>query len=299
MIVSSLNHFKAAIAHQFFVAPGDSDYLIARWLLMNGFQPEVFWHVAQTFEKYLKAGLVLNEIEVRTQNSNGHDLNSLYEKHVEIFGDIAFVSFHRPDSLNPEIWRDETVSSFISRIALIGSPDSRYGLVSWDRYPDDLFKIDQACWSLRRLTIGLDWSVGGDVPCDSSMAAHRGKTYREALRADVDVSPRGPMKAGEGSLVDIGQNLDDLFHSWNFSHRRCQADLFKPASAILASRIGPFANSYVLLLWEMITATDKRGKLKPLPPHMDPGLRWLIRAIKLPRGVKEEFEAQLAKPRGL
>lgn len=298
MQVESLDHFKSVVAHQFFVAPADSDYLIARWLLLNGFEPELFWHASQAVEKYLKASLVLNEQEVRSRQSNGHDLCRLYEKHVQVFGDLALTRFERPQGLNAALWRDQPVSELIARLTLLGSPDSRYGLMSWHRLPDDLFKMDQLCWALRRLTIGLEWRVGHGMPCDASMVRHEGETYRNALRQDRTATPRGPVAGTECRLYPTGDSRSDLLHSWNFSYRRCPADTFQPAPPPVAPRIGPFANSYITLFWEILTEVDKNGALRPLKPFVESGLRWLVEMIKLPPEVREAFEAQLAEPRG-
>lgn len=297
MEVESLDHFKSFIAHKFFVVPADGDYLIARWLLLNGFQPELFWHVSQAIEKYLKASMILNGHQVDSRKGNGHDLNSLYHQHIEIMGDLAHTHFRRPDDLNPDLWRDETIVRFIERIALIGSPDSRYGLVSWWRHRDDLFKIDQICWALRRLTIGMDWVIGNDVPSHTSMIIHRGKTYRDALREDSEATPRGVIETGERKLCHVGQDRRDLLHAWNFSFRRCQGDLIKPAPRIAAPTVGPAGNSYLFIFWRLLTRTDEDGRLMALDPHIEPGLRWLIETIRLPKGVKEQIEAQLAIPR--
>ena len=246
MQLDSLNHFKSVAAHQFFVAPADRDYLIARWLLLGGF-PELFWHVAQAVEKYLKAGLVLNGEKV---DGASHDLRALHERHVAVFGDLAFRRFERPDGLDPEMWRDEPVEAFVGRVSFMGSPDGRYGLASWWRQPDDLFKIDQMCWALRRVTIGLDWMVGEDFErLDAALEPHRGRRYGEVLLEEPELAPRGEFRDLEQALPEVGSDRGDLLHAWNFAFRRCPADIFKPAPGLVAPPIGPAGNSYMFIFW--------------------------------------------------
>ena len=212
------------------------------------------------------------------------------------FGDLAAQRFERPDGMNPDLWRDASVEGFIEGVSHMGSPDGRYGLASWWRRPDDLFKVDQLCWALRRLTIGLDWVVGEDFRPGAALEPHRGRRYREALRDDPSLTPRGTIEKLDAPLAELGTDRGDLLHAWNFAFRRCPADVFKPAPQLAAPRIGPAENSYLSLFWEALTDRDENGDLKPLDPLFAEGMEWLVATIKLPadtrRAVREMLSAE-------
>jgi hypothetical protein len=286
---TNLNHFKYVAVNNFFVAPADNDYLLARWMLLNNFS-EFFWHASQAIEKYLKAGLVLNGIKV---TSASHGLSALYLDHQKVFDTLAFTQFTMPKGINTDLWHDEAVRHFICRMEKFGSPDSRYGLSSWIRSSDDLFKIDQICWALRRLTIGLNWKVGVDFVSDPSLSELAGQEYRYALANISDAVPRGLIRNLGSGLYDVGPQRADILHSWNFSFRRCQADIFKLAPGSIAPIIGPMANSYISIYWQILTRTDEKGKLRRLSPNFIAGMKWLIDYIKLPKDVSKEIRAKL------
>lgn len=94
----SLNHLKSVAAGKLLVKPADDNYILARWMLINGFYPEYFWQAAQAIEKYLKAGVLLNE---RSTKTHGHDLIKLNIDHAEIFGSLMPIDFIKPTNLNP------------------------------------------------------------------------------------------------------------------------------------------------------------------------------------------------------
>lgn len=135
---ANLNHFKSVIAYQHFVYPADRDYVISRWLLLQNFSEEFFWHAAQAVEKYLKASLLLNGRSVKKQ---GHDLVQLYSDHKSAVGTLAITAFERPPGLHVDYWHDETIEVYLRKLSQFGSADSRYRLLSWNRSIDDLFKL--------------------------------------------------------------------------------------------------------------------------------------------------------------
>ena len=285
----SLNDFKFSTAYEFFVAPADRDYLFARWLFINGF-PEFFWHASQAVEKYLKAGLVLNGEKLKKGN---HDIESLYKKHCQIFDTLAFKCFTKPLELSVEFWRDSTVDLFVKRINDMGNPDSRYGLVSWHRRNCDLFKFDQLCWHLRRLTIGLNWNVNEDFPCEPAIKRFAGKTYREVLTENPTAQPRGTIGNLTKTIVGTGPLMSDLFHAWNFEFLRDEVDLSKAIPNSLKPQLGPFKNSILFLYWKALTQTDSSGALLGLSENFKDGMQWLVSSIKLNTDLEKEIRAKL------
>lgn len=293
MEIESLNHFKSVTVHQFFIEPADNDYLLARWMLINRFSGH-FWHVSQAIEKYLKAGLVINDCSVKKWS---HSILKLYEEHLKVFDGLALRNFSKPDGLNLEFWADEAVEGFILRINRMGSPDSRYGLTSWSKREDDLFKIDQLIWSLRRLTIGLNWCRGSDFDPSYPDPLFAHQTYLDALLADAALEPRGSIKGLKHKLFEIGPEYGDLLHSWNYSFRRNEADISKPIPTHVVPNYGSFLNSYLTIYWEILNAKDTTGKPQPLDPLFIQGMNWLIDKIKLQKKVEDAIKAQLALKR--
>jgi hypothetical protein len=289
----NLNHFKSVAVHRFFIEPADNDYLLTRWMLANNF-PELFWHCSQAFEKYLKAGLLLNGLNV---SKTSHKIKKLYDEHVKIFGNLALKKFTIPTRLHPDFWNDESVDNFIDRIELFGNPDSRYGLVSWSRRQDDLFKIDQLCWSFRRLSIGLDWEVERDFSCDPSVNFFCGHSFRYALTNDAMATPRGEIDGLERNILSLGPKLGDILHSWNYQFVRSEDDISKSAPMSIVPTFGPYVNSILSNYWEVLIATDQVGDLKKLDPIFADGMHWLIENIKFQKGVKEEISKKLTASR--
>ena len=289
MKIESLNYFKYVTAYQFFIEPADNDYLLARWMLINNFSGH-FWHVSQSIEKYLKAGLVLNGHSVRSQS---HGITKLHKEHLRVFAGLALAKFSRPDGLSSDYWTDETVEEFILRVDRIGSPDSRYGLTSWSKREDDLFKIDQLIWSLRRLTIGLDWCLGSDSFLDAAVSGITNEAYSVALSKDLKLEPLGPIKGLTKKLPEIGTEFADILHSWNFSFLRNETDTSKPIPTHVVPDFGSFRNSHLTIYWEILNAKDIAGKLRVLNPLFVEGMRWLVSAIKLPNDAVQEINGKL------
>lgn len=289
MIFRSLNHFKFVTTRRFFIEPADQNYILARWMLINGFYPEYFWQSSQAVEKYLKAGIAVNNIPA----SRNHDLLKLYKEHIRIYKELAFRNFQKPEEMRADIWRDESVERFVSRIDHMGNPNTRYGLISWWREPDDLFKLDQLCWNLRRLSIGIDWIVGQDFSIRDDVESHKGSTYRAALTSEPDLLPRGGIDDLSKSVFHTGETRGEILHCWNFEFRGAAAHRSKPPVSGLVPRIGPLANSLLSLYWDFLSAVDDAGAPKAIHPIFLAGMRWLINHIQIERQARKAIVASL------
>lgn len=287
MFDTPLNHFKSVFAHQFFVSPSDRNYFPARIAKTYGLNEEFWWQALQTVEKLLKAGLILNGVSVK--NGYNHNIEKLWLKHKEVFGDLAVIDLKRPDKLSERLWTDHSLEFFIAGINRMGHPDSRYGLLSYGNRNDDLFKFDQLTFELRRRTIGLNWIVGDGFP-DEGLKDFYGQPYRNVIAQRPEHQVR-PMKAPKGSFGVIGDDLEDVIHSWNFSFLRNDDDLKRPAPPTVAPVIPGFGNSYIYLLWEEI-------KGKQINKLASERVEWLLENIKIGRDVEREFERILStKPK--
>lgn len=280
----SLNHFKSVSAHKLFIEAADQNYLLARWMLVNAFHQEFFWQATQAIEKYFKASLLTNDVSVSTM---GHKLPDLESEHRKVFGDLAFARFCKPDALHSDFWRDEDYLKYLNRISRNGDPDGRYGLIGWALGRSELFKLDQLVFALRRLTVGLDWIVGGEWEVSPGHESFAGQTYRQALEADAQFLPRGLPGGLAIALRNPGRDRGDLLHAWNFEFSRNDDDLRKKAPPSVAPALGGFRNGFLFIHWDEIRRAE----------HLDPilfdGMMWLIDRIMLPRGEKEALRNEL------
>ena len=238
MFDTSLNHFKSVATHDFFVLPADQNYFLARFTRIHGFAGEFWWQSLQAIEKYLKAGLLLNGVSVK--KSRGHEIFALWEEHSSILGELAVTSFVMPALLHDDFWRPQTVGDFIHDVETQRQPDSRYGLVSHREQMDDLFKLDQLVVELRRCTIGLDWIVGRDWP-ENELEEYKDRTYRDVILEKPDYQVR-PIIPPTATLNVGGDDITDLFHSWNFAFSRGPEDLSRKPTANLIPMLS-FTNS--------------------------------------------------------
>lgn len=282
MFDTSLNHFKSVATHDFFVLPADQNYFLARFTRIYGFAGEFWWQSLQAIEKYLKAGLLLNGVSVK--KSKGHEIFALWEEHSSIFGELAVTSFVKPALLHDDFWRPQTVGDFIHDVETQGQPDSRYGLVSHREQKDDLFKLDQLVFELRRRTIGLDWIVGRDWP-ENELEEYKDRTYRDVIleKPDYQVRPIIPPKA---TLNVGGDDITDLFHSWNFAFSRGPEDLSRKPTANLIPMLST-TNAHPFQLIEALNLQKMIG------PPVNERIQWLLDSIKLPRSMVAELKRRL------
>lgn len=286
MFDTPLNRFKSVFTQKFFVAPSDRNYFFARFAKTYDMSEEFWWQALQTVEKLLKAGLVLNGVSVKS--GYGHDIEKLWGKHKQVFGDLAVTKLTRPEKLDEKFWTDISLESFIARVNRMGHPDSRYGLVSYGNREDDIFKFDQLAFELRRRTIGLDWIIGEDFP-DDGLAEFYGQPYRNAIALQPKHQVRS-MKLPTGSIDLIGTRLEDVIHSWNFAYFRSDADLQRPAPPSVAPAVAGFSNSYLYLLWEEI----RNAEVTDLARKQ---IEWLLGNIQIGKDAKKAFQKIMTENR--
>jgi len=248
---------------------------------------EFFWQSQQAIEKYLKAGLVINDISTR---GLGHKLSESFEKHKAHFGDLVTSNFKKPKRLGEKFWKELSIEQFLKKIEIQGHPDSRYGLISWHNSPADLFMLDQLAYSLRRLTVGLDWIVGADWKVPPHQRRYAGMTFEEVLRLRPQHQPRGRIKPIRGLINLAGDRLEDVFFAWNFSQSRSKADLEKAAPKSVASSdgFGPFSNSQTYLMYNGLEKASQSTN-----PILIDGVQWFLDHFHLDKGTKKAFEERL------
>jgi HEPN domain-containing protein len=94
--VDTLEVLKQRIVAYALINTADEDYVTARWAFLNNISQNFFWHSAVSIEKYLKSGLLLNH---RSAKSEGHDICTLFDRVLEISGDLIGDGFDIVDNI--------------------------------------------------------------------------------------------------------------------------------------------------------------------------------------------------------
>lgn len=156
-------------AYEFFVMTvldtffdrADEDYISARVLFFNNLHASFLWTAQQTLEKYLKAALLLREMEIKYN----HDLKWHFKK-LKSADDINFPSvltapqkmpklpeqYHERKKLQPWPFNQE-LSQFVSKISRMGGPTSRYNEIHLRLETYDIIKFDLTAMLFRNASI--------------------------------------------------------------------------------------------------------------------------------------------------
>ncbi len=146
------------VIYQSFVVSGDQDYLAARFMAINGLHRAFYWAAAQAVEKYFKAFLLMNGINV--QEYKKHPINKLFEACQAIDLSISRLDISPSicipiNSSFKEHIRQFTVSQLLKDIETYGSADNRYNLLGIDFNTGHLLALDAFIFKFRAL-IGVD-----------------------------------------------------------------------------------------------------------------------------------------------
>jgi HEPN domain-containing protein len=160
---------KHSIVRELFINTADDNYINARCCFNEGLHADFFWLSVHALEKYMKAILLMNG---RSSKSYSHDIVKLYPQIRALAPELLPTKLIKPDDAMPEdYWHDEEVDAFIKRLYRDGQADNRYQLYGYSRRADDLWKIDQLIFNVRRLCRSLEVHFLGErkigVPNDS------------------------------------------------------------------------------------------------------------------------------------
>ena len=149
------------IAQEVLREQADGDYLCARMAYRMELREQFLWASLQACEKYLKSILLFNERSARfdaaalasgkkNKPEFGHDLVKLFDAVLAI-GDLPL---DKPAWLPP----------YLGYLTEFGN--NRYLTKATYAIGDELRKLDEAVWTLRRLCQSFDWVVdkAGDNP---------------------------------------------------------------------------------------------------------------------------------------
>jgi hypothetical protein len=141
------------LATEVFREQGDKDYIVARSCYRMNLREQFLWASLQTCEKYLKGILLFSERSARFDPAQydpkkknnpefGHDLRRLF-KAAQTVGDLPL---DEPD------WLPE----FLKYLTTFGN--NRYLSKSTYAVGDELRRLDEAAWVLRRVCQNFDWT---------------------------------------------------------------------------------------------------------------------------------------------
>lgn len=267
---------KHSIVKELFISTADDNYTLARWCFQQKLNVDYFWLAVHCIEKYLKAALLMND---RTSKGFRHDIESLWDAVLPIAPELMIDRFVRPENMPETMWREEAVVEFIRRLHRDGQADNRYLLFGYGRSAEDLFKLDQVVFSIRRLAQPLEVRFVGedDVPNDG--------LPRHSRRQAIGMRPRRhenlQSKLEETMDGRRGKELQHVLLNWNFPFAgddyRHEASTFTYASQnpILMTRI-----------YEPLRCGER---------HFSEGDRlwsWVKSNIQLPKELIKEIEAE-------
>jgi hypothetical protein len=148
------------IARRMFVVTADQNYLLARLAHTHQLDVDFYWLSLHALEKYFKAILLMNG---NSAKHGGHDLVKLHDQVIKLHPKLAFGPLvdSKIDNLH---WRSSTVLEFLTRLNELGSAANRYMTYGYVVATEDLVKVDQLIWSVRRHCQPFTWEPRpGDI----------------------------------------------------------------------------------------------------------------------------------------
>lgn len=139
------------VVYRMFVATADGNYILARSAFFLGLAFDFYWLSVHALEKYYKAILLMNGHSAKTYK---HDIVKLHKKIRELEPRLEIENLVAPDIENLR-WSEEPFDSFLARFNRFGSPNNRYALYGHYILEDDVLKIDQHIWAVRRFCRAL------------------------------------------------------------------------------------------------------------------------------------------------
>lgn len=270
---------KHSIINELFIATADDNYVLARWCFHQHLNVDFFWLAVHALEKYLKAALLLNG---KSAKSYGHDIMALYASITPIAPELFPDTLVKPDQRMPDdYWHTEKVGDFIERLYRDGQADNRYQLFGYSRHAEDLWKLDQVIFNLRRV-------------CRPLRAYEPGRPHDGAANlSNRDVLQKYPQRWRLNSRLEetmSGRRGEELLRAsltWNFPF--APADYEQPPMSYSSSSQNPVL---VRRLYDPLEAGPASF------PHNDALWKWVKDNIQLPKPLITEIEDGRQKIKG-
>jgi hypothetical protein len=199
---------KHSIVNELFLATADENYVAARWCYQHGLRVDFFWLAVHNLEKYMKAALLLNGL---TAKGYGHDIVKLYADVRPLAPELLPSNLAKPSQYELDHWYAETTEKFIERLYRDGRADNRYQLFGYNLHMEDLFKVDQVIFAIRRLCQPLETHF-----LIKKMPGVPDQSRRERMIKDHPSSVNLRSKLEEVASGQRGETLRQALLNWNF-----------------------------------------------------------------------------------
>lgn len=156
---TDLDCHKAGVVREIFQDTADETYVVARWCYFNNLMIPFYWNGLHAIEKYLKAVLLLNDqssIKHVKGTKFSHNIELLYDAVHIVAGEFLPEQLKKPDEFDNRYWHNESIAVFVQRLNNLGDPNNRYNLYGFSQLPEDLYKLDELVYYIRRVAIRLD-----------------------------------------------------------------------------------------------------------------------------------------------
>jgi len=271
--ISQQQALRNSITNDMFVDSADQNYVVARWCFQMNLATDFLWNATHCLEKLMKAVLLLNG---KSAKEGGHDLSRLYPKIRNIAGNLLPDMLIKPSEIDTQ-WRVESAEAFLGRISENGQADNRYHVFGFVLLSEDLYKLDQMVFAIRRLCCPLDRYLFGNV-----RHGQPDITLREQLEKAPKYMPR---HTGSRLQKLIGDKSPDPLRFAALNHNF----MFAPDDFVHGEmRYGTSAQNPVL--GRRIVLPDEQGATGETARETADLTDWVLANIQLPRDVRKQFE---------
>jgi hypothetical protein len=259
---------KNIIILRMFVETADHNYIVARLAALNHLHLDFFWNGLHAVEKYLKAILLFNG---RSAASQGHNIEWLSQQVLVLHPEMSWGRFVKPNLYLSPPWRDEDISTYITRLNKRGNPNNRYLTDGYTFEMGDLLKLDQLVWQIRR-------------HCRPKTVRGREIDWVKELHVNPKQWELGPFPL-EKTIKDI-KGKDTLLHS-------AVCALNEPFAPDIDHNPGSFGFAFKnspLELYEWyrdLQSEETSPENRELAAQL---LEWVIRTIRIPRECQRRTE---------
>jgi HEPN domain-containing protein len=267
---------RHSIINEMFIATADHNYVLARWSFHQHLNVDFFWLAVHSVEKYLKAALLMNG---KSAKKYGHDITKLYAAVTPLAPELFPETLTKPEDRMPvEYWHNESAEKFIARLYRDGQADNRYQIFGYSRHPEDLWKLDQVVYSVRRVCKTLEaYELGKPHEGTANMS------NREVLRK-FPRRWRLNSKLEETISGKHGEELLEASLTWNFPF--APGDYKQPPMTYTSSTQNPVL---VRRLYDPLEGGPTSFA------HNDTLWEWVKGSIQLPKEVIKEIEEEREK----
>ncbi len=188
--------WQNSLVLEMFLNTADENYISARVAFFEFRDRDFWWLTLHAVEKYLKASLLLNGVNVR---NFGHDVIELLDRLYRLDKRLAPPPFRPPSISGPEVIFDFTRKDFARSLTVQGHPNSRYGTYSYVTSRFDIFQADHMIYWARRHARPFRQKLPDGGTVDWIDALGRNPTlWRHNSGAPLerlaDISPRDPRR---------------------------------------------------------------------------------------------------------